>query len=377
MKTIDLLLATRYNNIGYIYYKLGNVEQAFNFIQKALDYTKSLPSNIPIISRIFCNLAMTYEQCTDYSRSEEYWKKGLEHHLKSMPNNTDGTAFLFQAVAVNLTDHKKYNESIEYLKRSLTTCKNQGQHALCCCYKNLAIAYHGLEDYQQAAEYLQKAIDIAQTLPNVDLSTMYIDSGNNHYQAKNYEQALIAYSKALEFSQPTSKLSIHVKIFMIYTIQNEPNRALKYYELHIQSHITKINLNDHILIYYHIGVNYYYLKDNDQALRYLKMAQELILSNKLNMSLNSFLIDILKKLASISVKQDQWSEAATLYTKLLEYHPTAETYINIGLLDIKRENFQNGIENLKKEFELAKAANDLSTLAIVTRYIDSFSRKVN
>ncbi|CAF2986346.1 unnamed protein product [Rotaria sp. Silwood2] len=372
MKKIDLLLATRYNNIGYIYHKLGNAERALNYIQKALDYTKSLPSNIPIISRIFCNLAMIYEQCADYFKSEEYWKKGLEYHLKSMPNNTDTTAYLFQAVALNLTDHKKYDKSIEYLKRSLTICKNQGQHALCCCYKNLAIAYHSLQNFPQTTEYLQKAIDITQNLSNVDLSTMYIDSGNNYYQAKNYEQALVSYGKALKCSQSSSILSIHVKIFIIYTIQNESNRALKYYELNIQSHMIKINLNDHIVIYYYIGMNYYDLKDNDQALKYLKMTQELILSNESNLSLNSFLIDILKKIASIFVKRNQWSEAAAFYTKLLEYQPTAETYMNIGLMDIKRENIQNALENLKKAFELAKAANDLSTLTIVTRYIDSF-----
>ncbi|CAM4915423.1 unnamed protein product [Rotaria socialis] len=330
MKTIDLLLATRYNNIGHIYYKLGNVERALNYIQKALDYTKSLPSNIPIVSRIFCNLAMTYEQYADYPQSEMYWKKGLEHHLKSMPNNTDATAYLFQAVAINLSDHKKYKEAIEYLKKSLAICKNQGQHALSCCYKNLAIAYHGLEDFQQAAEYLQKAIDIAHTLTNIDLGTMYTDSGNNYYQAQNYEQALVSYSKALEFSQPNAQLATKIKIFIVYTMQHESNRALEYYELHIKSHMTQVNLNDDILIHYYIGVNYYHLKDNDQALKYLKTAQELILPNKSDVSLKTFLIDILKKIASIYISRDQWSEAATHYAQLLEYHPTAEIYMNIG-----------------------------------------------
>ncbi|CAF5211803.1 unnamed protein product, partial [Rotaria magnacalcarata] len=216
---------------------------------------------------------MTYEQHADYPQSEMYWRKGLEHHLKSMPNNTDATSYLFQAVAINLSDHKKYKEAIEYLKKSLAICKNQGQHALSCCYKNLAIAYHGLEDFQQGAEYLQKAIDIAHTLTNIDLGTMYTDSGNNYYQAKNYEQALVSYSKALEFSQPNAQLAIKIKIFMIYTMQDESNRALEYYELHIKSHMTEVNLNDDILIHYYIGVNYYHLKDNDQALKYLKMAQ--------------------------------------------------------------------------------------------------------
>ncbi|CAF2929666.1 unnamed protein product [Rotaria sp. Silwood2] len=98
IKTIDLLLATRYNNVGYIY---------------SLDYTKPLPFNIPLISRVFCNLAVTYEQSENYSKPEFYWKKGFVHHLQSMPNNTDATDSLFPTVAINLADHQKYAESID------------------------------------------------------------------------------------------------------------------------------------------------------------------------------------------------------------------------------------------------------------------------
>ncbi|CAF3912444.1 unnamed protein product [Rotaria sp. Silwood1] len=240
MKTIDLLLATRYNNIGYIYCKLENTEQALHYIQKALDYTRSLPSNIPLISRIFCNLTVTYEQSENYSKSEFYWKKGLEHHLQSMPNNTDATASLFQAVAITLADHQKYAESIEYLKRSLTICKNQEQILLFSCYKHLATAYNGLKEFQTADKYLQKAIEIAHTLSSIDLSPIYVDSGNNHYQAQNYQQALLSYGKALEFSQLHNNLSTHLKIFIVYTIQNESTHALNYYEHNIRSRLAEM-----------------------------------------------------------------------------------------------------------------------------------------
>ncbi|CAF5025623.1 unnamed protein product, partial [Rotaria sp. Silwood1] len=244
LEKAQYMRATRYNNIEYIYCKLENTEQALHYIQKALDYTRSLPSNIPLISRIFCNLTVTYEQSENYSKSEFYWKKGLEHHLQSMPNNTDATASLFQAVAITLADHQKYAESIEYLKRSLTICKNQEQILLFSCYKHLATAYNGLKEFQTADKYLQKAIEIAHTLSSIDLSPIYVDSGNNHYQAQNYQQALLSYGKALEFSQLHNNLSTHLKIFIVYTIQNESTHALNYYEHNIRSRLAEMTVND-------------------------------------------------------------------------------------------------------------------------------------
>ncbi|UJR24166.1 hypothetical protein I4U23_027132 [Adineta vaga] len=374
MKSIDLLLATRYNNIGHIHYKLGHTEQALHYFQKALDYTASLLPNIPLLSKIFCNFAMTYEQCEDYSNAELYWHKGLEHHLKSLPNDTDATAYLFQAVASNLIDHKKYHEAIELLKKSLIVCKSQGSKTLCCCYKILATAYHAIGKSQFATDYIHKAIELAQTLTDMDLSIMYVDSGNIYYSIQQYQEALISYEKALKCSRPSARLSIHMKIFLTYTNQNKSNTALHYYENHLQENISELDSDDHILIHYYIGVNYDSLKNYDQALKYLKIAQELMLSVS---KYKSFIINILKRMGDILIKQEQWSDANNILKKLSTFQSSANVHLNIGVINIKQKNFQDAIQSLRTAQELAKVTGDLFTLEIATRQLNLLSKTEN
>jgi tetratricopeptide (TPR) repeat protein len=371
MKTIDLLLATRHNNIGHIHYKLHHVEQALHYFQKALNYTNSLPPNIPLLSKIFCNFGVTYEQAEDHSKAELYWQKCLENHLISMANNTDATAYLFQAVALNLIDHKKYDTSIELLRRSLIVCKNQGQKALCCCQKILATAYHALGNFQLAIDFMQKAIDIAHTLTDMDLGVMYVDLGNVFYIMQQYQEALVSYEKALEFTRLNAKLSIHVKIFLVYTNQNQSNHALRYYRHHLEAHIAELDSDDRILIHYYIGVNYDNLKHSNEALKYFKIDQDLMSSIT---KYKSFVVDTLKRMEDILINQEQWSEANSIYTKLLECQPTANVHLRIGIINIKRKNFQDAIQSLKMAQELATMMNDLSTLEIATRHLTLLSR---
>ncbi|CAF3957265.1 unnamed protein product [Rotaria sp. Silwood2] len=99
---------------------------------------------------------MTYEHCEVYSKLEFYSKKCLEHHLQSIPNNTDETAYLFRAVAIHLADHHNYEKSTKNLKILVT----------------LFTIYHGLENFQQANEDLKKAISTVHTLSNIDLSSI-------------------------------------------------------------------------------------------------------------------------------------------------------------------------------------------------------------
>ncbi|CAF1515780.1 unnamed protein product [Adineta ricciae] len=371
MKTIDLLLATRHNNIGHIYYKLGHVKQALHYFQKALDYTRSLLPNIPLLSKIYCNFAMTYELCGDYSNAELYWHQGLEHHLKSLPNDTDATAYLFQAVALNLSDHKKYHESIDLLQKSLIVCKSQGTKALCCCYKSFATSYHALGKSQLAVDSLHKAIELAQTLTDMNLSIIYVDSGNIHYSTKQYEEALIAYEKALNCARPTAKLSIQMKIFLTYTNLKKSDIALQYYENHLQEHTLELDSDDRILMHYYIGVNYDNLKNYDQALKYFQIAQEVMLPVS---KYRSFIIDILERMGDILIKREQWLEANNIFRKLLTYQPSANVHLNIGIINIKQNNFQDAIQSLRMAQELAKMTSDSFTLEIATRQLNLLSR---
>jgi len=44
-------------------------------------------------------------------------KKGFEHHQQSIPYNKDEIAYFYQAVVLNLSDYKKFQESICYFKK--------------------------------------------------------------------------------------------------------------------------------------------------------------------------------------------------------------------------------------------------------------------
>jgi tetratricopeptide (TPR) repeat protein len=377
MKTIDLLLAARYNNIGYIYLQLNKLEQSLICLNKALDYTKSLPSNIPIISRIYCNMATNYEQDQNYSKSEFYWKKGLEHHLQSMPNNTDQTAYLYQAVALNLFDHQKYEESIIYFQKSLTISKNPNQLVLYSSYKNLGASFHFIKDYKQADEYLQKALIIGKDLSSINLSVLYLDMGKNFYMDSKYQQALDAFGKALELAQSSLVLTIHAMIFAVYTNQNKPNRALNYYKINIQSHVSQLDRDELVQLYFNIGINYYQLKNYNQALANFQIALELISSNRINAPSNQLKPHILTKITFTLEKLEKWSQLNEYLIQLMHYQSTPDIYMRVAISFVKQEKFQQAIDHMKQAYDLAKNIGDIPKMTEIEQCIQLFSRKIN
>jgi len=112
--------------LGILCFLRGKYKESIDFYQEAFDMLIYYYSpNIPIIRLIYTNLALSYDKLGQQKIAEEY----LNLDIKYMENNNE-TDNIFYAISCNicgiLNQHaKKYEESIEFHKKSLTIYKKQ------------------------------------------------------------------------------------------------------------------------------------------------------------------------------------------------------------------------------------------------------------
>jgi len=214
-----------------------------------------------------------------------------------------------------------------------------------------------------------KTIDLLLVSPYNNIGYIYL-------KLNQFQQSLIYFHKALELAHPSGVLTIHALIFAVYNNQNNPNHTFNYYKLNIKDHISQLDHDELVRLDFNIGINYYQLKNYNQALSDLKTDLELISSNQINSPSNQLKTEILTKIISILEKLDKWSQVNEYSMQMINYKSTPDIYIRIGIAYFKQGNSQDAVDHLKKEYQLAKTTGDIQNMTVIERYIDVFSRKI-
>lgn len=255
-------LTKSYNDIGCVYLRLGEFDQALKYLRSALELSESrvgknlhpltLVYNVPSINKAFSkktymedhffisssynNLGHIYYAKQEFSNALKYHKKAKDVAEKILTTKTNGVlgswlrqkeerekkwalsqlAIAYDNIALDYLAQKKYSEALENQLKALEIFEKElesGQSDIAICYDNIGLTLQEQGELFLALEYYAKAFKIFEKVlgpkhPDTIVCLnrvrhVYIILASIHFQQNDYLSAL-EYSKiALELSGRT------------------------------------------------------------------------------------------------------------------------------------------------------------------------------
>ena len=187
-------------NLSYVYYMLGKLDQAIDYLQVSEKFHLK-NNNLQELSAIYNNLAILFRNKGDFQKSVDYNEKSLA--LNQQLNDLPSVA-------------KSYN--------------------------NLGIVYHQLNNIQKATSFFEKAIALNDSLL-ISNSNPLISLANLQQQQTDYVGEEISLRKALTLEEETGRLDVQKSIYkslLSNSLEQNNNQKAKFY----QSNIERIDSKD-------------------------------------------------------------------------------------------------------------------------------------
>ena len=274
-------------NLAYVYYDIGNYDNAYQFFQRALEIDERVtgPDSITVSSDYY-NLADVSYNMYQFSKSLLYLRKALAIRKKHYSSDDIGVVVLIKLLAgiyvkLNRPDRA---EALYKFERNPKTDILQ----LSTLYSDMASffrerGYPG--DYEKAKIYYQKTEQGMKQIygdkPHPEMAAFYDEYALLYDNMGKYSEALSLLQKALEIKQKTLK-------------KEHP---------------------DIVQSYGSIGLIYYELTEYDKALDYLNEALEI--ADKIWSGPFSFKSDIYNNLGLVYRSKGDYQKAEELYGRAL------------------------------------------------------------
>lgn len=338
-------------NLAYIYFDIGNYDNAYLFFQRALGIDKKVlgPDSVAVSSDYY-NLADVTYKMFQFSKSLLYLRKALSIRKKYYSSDDIEIIVLIKLLAgvyvkLNRLDRaeKLYYWAAEKFEHNPETDILQ----LSTHYSDMASFFRErghLGDYNKAKSYYQKAEQGMEQIygdkPHPEMAAFYDEYALLYDNMGKYSKALFLFQKALKIKQKTLK-------------REHP---------------------DIVQSYGNIGLIYYELTEYDKALAYLNEALEI--ADKIWSGSSSLKADIYNNLGLVYRDKGDYQEAEDLYERALRIreeiytldHPMVlATKNNIAQVYASEERYDEAIslfETVIREYR-GNSAEDSAFLATV------------
>ena len=353
-------------NLAYIYYDIGNYENAYLFFWRALEIDKKVSGAYSLrVSSDFYNLADVSYNMYQFSQALSYARKALEIRKKYFSSDDIEIIVLVSLFAGIYT-------RLNRLKRA----------------ENL---------YMWAIDKLEKnpEADILQLSAHYcDIATFFRERGypGDYEKAEFYYQKAEAGMKEVYGSKPHPEMAAFYDAYaLLYDNMGKFDKALSLLEqaLSIREKTLEKEHPDMVQSYANIGLIYYELTEYEKALDYLCQALEI--ADKIWAGSFSFKADIYNNLGLVYRSLGDYGKAEELYGRALHIrediypanHPLIlATQSNIAQVFASQERYEDAIvlyETVIQDYNenlSAKTEEDSSFLATVYDNLSMVYRSV-
>ena len=96
----NIMVATFYNNLGLVYQDTGELEQAKDYLQRAMDIQmKVLGPNHIDVATSYNNLGLVYKDTGELEQAKDYFKRAMDIEIKVLgPNHAYRCCYILQQV---------------------------------------------------------------------------------------------------------------------------------------------------------------------------------------------------------------------------------------------------------------------------------------
>ncbi|CAF3569952.1 unnamed protein product [Rotaria socialis] len=190
-------LATSYNNIGGVYYSMGEYSKALEFYEKSLKVREtSLPANHPSLATSYNNIGGVYYSVGEYSKALEFYERALRVREIFLPANHPSLATSYNNIGLVYANMGEYSKAQEYYEKSLKIKEKAlppTHPDLATSYNSIGGVYDNMGEYLKALSYLETAVGILRnslpsTHPHIKTIVSHFSQGSyyTHYASPDH-----------------------------------------------------------------------------------------------------------------------------------------------------------------------------------------------
>ena len=200
----DKYVADCYSNLAEVQRRLGDLEQAKEYHERALSsYLKKFDPEHLDVARCYNNLADVHLKLNDLEQAKEYQESALAIHLKKLDPDDLCVATCYNNLGIVHDYQGDMKQAKKYHDRALgIRLKKLGPDHLdvATCYDNLGLVHRAMGNLEKAKEYCDRAfaIRLKKLDPDhLDVAKCYNNLGLVHHDLGNLEHAKEHFDLAL------------------------------------------------------------------------------------------------------------------------------------------------------------------------------------
>lgn len=285
-----------YHNLGYVYMKLGDTQNALEYYNKALKIRQDdFGEDHPDTATTYNNIGFTYFLITkrekgykgkkeDYDKALNYLNKAKKIREKVFGTDHFETADTYYCLSMVYNAIHKKRQYERYLKKVIEIRKrkdflDRGDLEKASYYDTVGYYFKSKKNLDEALDYFKKALSARKKNLGHD-NTMIADSyeriGTIHEHQGKLDYALDAFSDTLSIRVMTlgenhpQTAATYERIAVIYNRQKKHNEAIQFYIKALDSYQNSSEVNSGKIadIQEKIGIIYRMQNDNPHAIEY-------------------------------------------------------------------------------------------------------------
>ena len=236
----DFGIATAKINIGWIYYRKGEIGKAFEQSSAALVIIEKLGNDI-LRAEVLTNIAAIYNEQEKYNLSIDYFNRALLINQKL--ENSQGIGRCLNNLGYTSFKLKNYTIAKEFVDKSIIHNQKIGnKYYLGFAIRTKGDILYAQKIYDEALQNWEKAIKIAQEIKNnVFWTTCLNRIARANIDKKEFSNALVVLNQAIEIAQ---KFGFRSDLRQSYQLIAQAYNGLKAFEKALHYHEKFFALHD-------------------------------------------------------------------------------------------------------------------------------------
>lgn len=229
-------LSDVYNNIGLIYKNVGQISKTLEFYFKCLKICDELKDRKGKASSLN-NIGMMYLDLEEYQKGLEYLEEAMKEWEKL--NNKRGMSSSLSNLGLVYSKMGKKDLSLQYYFKALVVNEKTGdKEGIGTSLGNIGWVYFEQKKYEKALDYFERSLVYRNSINDkAGIAYANYNLGSVYRKLDKYPLALEYGKKALDQSQVLGYPDIikrsSLLLYSVYKEKNQPQEALKMYELFI------------------------------------------------------------------------------------------------------------------------------------------------
>ncbi len=366
---------TSLNNIGNLYYRLGQPQKALDYYTQALPIHQEM-GNRPGLAATLNNMGTVYNNWGQRQKALDYYTQAFT--IKEQLGDRAGLATALNNIGSVYRDLGQSERALDYYHRALSISEEVGDRAgAATTLTNIGLVYNSLGQWQKALDYFNQALPIKEDIGDrAGLATALINIGSVYDSLGQREKALDYYRQALPIKEDIGdrfgQAATLTNIGSVYHRLGQRQKALDYYT---QALTIKEQLGDRAglaVTLNNIGNVYDNLGQRQNALDYytqaLPIREEVGDRSGLATTLNN-IGSVYHRLGQKQKALDHFHQALTICEQASDRRGLATTLNNIGAAYDNLGQQQKALDYYTRALTACEQVGDQYGLAAVLNNI--------